>query len=300
MDIKFKLLIVDDDIRDKEEPTYQKLERKIKDLGLIPEIDLSNGSDYKNIIKSKDYDLYLIDYSLVNDIRGNTVIKEVRDNNRSLTDIVLYSTTDENLYKKLDDYELDGVYVCKRDKLYLKAEQILEKLEKRTLNPLSLRGIVLHNYSDIEFRLRKFLLEKYQKSNKEIQENITEKILEIINEGKKAFEEKIKECQESEDFVQSLFSSKTYLFDMGKKLCLLEYLRGEKLVSLKKQDINLLNSLNKKRNTLGHSKILEKNGAMVTQDINNVEQEYTGEKCKYIKEELKKALAILDELEGQI
>ena len=211
MDIKFKLLIVDDNILDEEDSTYQKIKKKVESMGLIPDIKLSNGSDYKEVVKSEDYDLYLIDYSLVNDISGHEVIREIRDNNRSLTDIILYSTTNENLFQKIDKFQLDGVYICKRDDLILKTEKILEKLEKRTLNPLSLRGVVLHNYSDIEFRLRKFLLELYEGQSQELKQVISNEVDKLVEEGNDNFTKKINECKSSEDYVRSLFLNKNYL-----------------------------------------------------------------------------------------
>ena len=299
MDIKFKLLIVDDNILDEEDSTYQKIKKKVESMGLIPDIKLSNGSDYKEVVKSEDYDLYLIDYSLVNDISGHEVIREIRDNNRSLTDIILYSTTNENLFQKIDKFQLDGVYICKRDDLILKTEKILEKLEKRTLNPLSLRGVVLHNYSDIEFRLRKFLLELYEGQSQEVKQVISNEVDKLVEEGNDNFTKKINECKSSEDYVRSLFLNKNYLFDMCKKINLLKLFKKYRLVNISDRDINLLKSLNNIRNNLGHAKIIIKNKEMIIQDINDLEYKYTQDECKDIKNKIIRAVKILDELEMQ-
>lgn len=299
MDIKFKLLIVDDNILDEEDSTYQKIKKKVESMGLIPDIKLSNGSDYKEVVKSEDYDLYLIDYSLVNDISGHEVIREIRDNNRSLTDIILYSTTNENLFQKIDKFQLDGVYICKRDDLILKTEKILEKLEKRTLNPLSLRGAVLHNYSDIEFRLRKFLLELYEGQSQELKQVISNEVDKLVEEGNDNFTKKINECKSSEDYVRSLFLNKNYLFDMCKKINLLKLFKKYRLVNISDRDINLLKSLNNIRNNLGHAKIIIKNKEMIIQDINDLEYKYTQDECKDIKNKIIRAVKILDELEMQ-
>lgn len=299
MDIKFKLLIVDDNILDEEDLTYQKIKKKVESMGLIPDIKLSNGSDYKEVVKSEDYDLYLIDYSLVNDISGHEVIREIRDNNRSLTDIILYSTTNENLFQKIDKFQLDGVYICKRDDLILKTEKILEKLEKRTLNPLSLRGVVLHNYSDIEFRLRKFLLELYEGQSQELKQVISNEVDKLVEEGNDNFTKKINECKSSEDYVRSLFLNKNYLFDMCKKINLLKLFKKYRLVNISDRDINLLKSLNNIRNNLGHAKIIIKNKEMIIQDINDLEYKYTQDECKDIKNKIIRAVKILDELEMQ-
>ena len=299
MDIKFKVLIVDGNILDEEDSTYQKIKKKVESMGLIPDIKLYNGSDYKEVVKSEDYDLYLIDYSLVNDISGHEVIREIRDNNRSLTDIILYSTTNENLFQKIDKFQLDGVYICKRDDLILKTEKILEKLEKRTLNPLSLRGVVLHNYSDIEFRLRKFLLELYEGQSQELKLVISNEVDKLVEEGNDNFTKKINECKSSEDYVRSLFLNKNYLFDMCKKINLLKLFKKYRLVNISDRDINLLKSLNNIRNNLGHAKIIIKNKEMIIQDINDLEYKYTQDECKDIKNKIIRAVKILNELEMQ-
>lgn len=301
MDIRFKVLIVDDSILNTDDSTYQIIEKKIKTIGFTPDIKLSNGLDYKDKITSDDYDLYLVDYNLVDKIHGQDVIIDVRDNNRSLTDIIFYSsaTSTEDLYQELSKNNIDGVYVCPREYLSLKTERILEKLEKRTLNPLYLRGMVLHNYSDIEIRLREFLLTKYKSQSSELKTKISDKILEIICESEDDYGKKIVDCKNSKDFVESLFLHENYLFDMGKKLKLLAFLKKQNIINLSNSNISSLVKLNKERNKLGHSKIFMKDGEMVTQDINKVVDKYTSKKCRDIRKDIKKAQDILDHLEQQ-
>lgn len=297
MDVRFNLLIVDDDIRDEEDSTYKKIKNKIESMNLIPKIKLSNGSDYKKIVKSDNFDLYLIDFSLVNDIQGHQVIKEIRDNNKNLTDIILYSTTNENLYNKVSELNLDGVYVCQRKDLFLKTEKILNKLEKRTLNPLSLRGIVLHNCSDIEFSIREVLLRIYRQQKAENKELIEKEVNDLIKSGIDNFEQKTQECRESGDFFENLLLAKNYLFDMGKKIMLLRFLKKKQLINLTNKDINLLQSLNEIRNNLGHSKILIKDGEMISLNIKAEETKFEEQECKKIKEKIIRAFDIINILE---
>lgn len=299
MDIKCKILIVDDDILDEDDVTFQSIKLEVEKLYLIPKIVLSNGSDYKQKIKLEDYDLYLIDYSLVKDVYGHQVIKEIRDTNKSLTDIVLYSTTGENLYQKISEYDLDGVYICTRSDLKIKVERILKKQEKRSQNPLSLRGIVLHNYSDVEFRLREQLLKIYDKQGGDQRSQIVSIVEGLIESGSNSYNKKIEECKNGGDFVEKLFSNKNYLFDMGKKIELLDYLRKNHYIQIKQDDISLLKSLNKDRNDLGHSKIYIEDNEMVAMDINKDKITYNQDKCNEIKRKLIRAKEILDKLEQQ-
>lgn len=298
MNIEFNLLIVDDEIGETD-PLYIKIETKIKNMNLIPNIKLSDGLGYKDIVKSDNFDLYLIDFSLVSDIQGPQVIKEIRDNNKNLTDIILYSTTNENLYNKISELDLDGVYVCQRRDLILKTEKILNKLEKRMLNPLSLRGIVLQNYSDIELQLKELLIKKYRDLDDENKKLVQDKVIEMTQNGVIRFNEAIENCQQKGDFFENLLLGKNYLFNMGQKLTLLEFFNKKQYLKLIKKDIHLLRSLNDIRNELGHSKIIEKNNAMVAFNIKNEEIIYDQEKCSYTKGKIIRAFEILTSLSQQ-
>lgn len=299
MDIVFKLLIVDDEIKEEDDPVYQKIKKMILDMNLKPQIQLSSGINYKEVVKSEDFDLYLIDYSLVDNIEGPQVIREIRDNNKSLTDIILYSTTNDNLYEIIGKYDLDGVYICKRHDLALKTEKILMKLEKRMLNPLSLRGIVLHNYSEVEFRLKELLLQVYSTLKPTEKEKLIENVDKLIVNGKNDFAERIKKCKDNGDFFQNLFLDKNYLFDMAKKIELLEYLRKHKFIDISIKEVKLLKSLNNERNNLGHSKMFIENNEMVMMDISRTKIIYDKDKCNQIKNKLIKVKDLLDKVEQQ-
>lgn len=298
MDIKFNLLIVDDAISETD-PLYVKIRTKILNMSLIPNIRLSDGLGYQEIVKSDNFDLYLIDFSLVNDIQGPQVIKEIRDNNKNLTDIILYSTTNENLYNKISELDLDGVYICQRRDLILKTEKILNKLEKRMLNPLSLRGIVLHNYSDIELQLKELLVKKYRELGDDDKKIVRDEVLKMVESGVERFKEAIEACKQEGDFFENLLLGKNFLFNMGQKLTLLEFYNKKQYLKLVKKDIHLLRSLNDVRNELGHSKIIEKDNEMVALNLKNEEVVYTQEKCNYTKGKIIRAFEILASLSQQ-
>lgn len=295
MDIKFNLLIVDDEISETD-PLYNTIKTKIINMNLMPNIKLSDGMGYKDIVKSDNFDLYLIDFSLVSDIQGPQVIKEIRDNNKNLTDIILYSTTNENLYNKISELDLDGVYICQRRDLILKTEKILNKLEKRMLNPLSLRGIVLHNYSDIELLLKELLLKKYRELDEENKKLIREEVLKMVEDGMERFKTAIVACKQEGDFFENLLLGKNFLFNMSQKLKLLELFNKKQYLQIIKKDINLLRSLNDIRNELGHSKIIEKDNEMVVLNLKNEEIIYNQEKCNYTKGKIIRAFEIFDVL----
>lgn len=298
MDIKFNLLIVDDDMSE-EDPSYGKIKGMIANMKLQPNIKISDGVDYKDVVRSDNFDLYLIDFSLVDNIQGPQVIKEIRDNNKNLTDIILYSTTNENLYKKISELDLDGVYICQRKDLLLKTEKILKKLEKRTLNPFSLRGIVLHNYSDIEIQLKELLVKKYKELGETEQEKIRTKVLRMVEDGIESFKGVVTSCKEEGDLVENLLLGKNYLFNMGKKLSLLEFFKKNQYLKLSNREIHLLWSLNDTRNELGHSKIIAQKDEMVVHNMKNEEVIYDQELCAHIKEKIIKAFQILENLSLQ-
>ncbi|MGN0797224.1 MAG: hypothetical protein ACI4M5_03375 [Christensenellales bacterium] len=265
-------------------------------MSLIPNIRLSDGLGYQEIVKSANFDLYLIDFSLVNDIQGPQVIKEIRDNNKNLTDIILYSTTNENLYNKISELDLDGVYICQRRDLTLKTEKILNKLEKRMLNPLSLRGIVLHNYSDIELQLKELLVKKYRELGEDDKKIVQDKVLKMVEGGVERFKVAIEDCKQEGDFFENLLLGKNFLFNMGQKLTLLEFYNEKQYLKLVKKDMHLLRSLNDIRNELGHSKIVEKDNEMVVLNLRNEEVVYTQEKCNSTKGKIIHAFEILASL----
>ncbi|WP_147335065.1 hypothetical protein [Agathobacter rectalis] len=128
---------------------------------LIPEIVRKDGDDFDiSELTGNDYDLIIMDYKLAEGTTGDTVVTAIRENN-ILTDILFYSSEEHNMLTAISKGmpPIDGVYLTKRDyNLFTqKAENLINKIVKRSEDIVNLRGFVMDGSSDFEVRIQEIL-----------------------------------------------------------------------------------------------------------------------------------------------
>lgn len=160
MNTFFKILWFEDEV------TWFNMERLrinsiLQEHYLIPEIVRKNGDDFDiSELTGNDYDLIIMDYKLAEGTTGDTVVTAIRENN-ILTDILVYSSEEHNMLTAISKGmpPIDGVYLTKRDyNLFTqKAENLINKIVKRSEDLVNLRGFVMDGSSDFEVRIQEIL-----------------------------------------------------------------------------------------------------------------------------------------------
>ena len=160
MNTFFKILWFEDEV------TWFNMERLrinsiLQEHYLIPEIVRKDGDDFDiSELTGNDYDLIIMDYKLAEGTTGDTVVTAIRENN-ILTDILFYSSEEHNMLTAISKGmpPIDGVYLTKRDyNLFTqKAENLINKIVKRSEDLVNLRGFVMDGSSDFEVRIQEIL-----------------------------------------------------------------------------------------------------------------------------------------------
>lgn len=160
MNTFFKILWFEDEV------TWFNMERLrinsiLQEHYLIPEIVRKDGDDFDiSELTGNDFDLIIMDYKLAEGTTGDTVVTAIRENN-ILTDILFYSSEEHNMLTAISKGmpPIDGVYLTKRDyNLFTqKAENLINKIVKRSEDLVNLRGFVMDGSSDFEVRIQEIL-----------------------------------------------------------------------------------------------------------------------------------------------
>lgn len=183
MNTFFKILWFEDEV------TWFNMERlRINSIlqkhYLMPEIVRKDGDDFDiSELTGNDYDLIIMDYKLAEGTTGDTVVTAIRKNN-ILTDILFYSSEERNMLTAISKGmpPIDGVYLTKRDyNLFTqKAENLINKIVKRSEDLVNLRGFVMDGSADFEVRIREILNTVWNKFTEEERKILEEAVQKTI------------------------------------------------------------------------------------------------------------------------
>lgn len=175
---KFKILWIDDQ-PDKVGLEIHKVESLIIEKGLTPVIDLIQDVSNVNAVqvpqwlqklRSRDYDLLLVDFNLRCNVFGSDVIKSVRINNNIYVDIVFYSSDRDSLIEKvIESYNgpmldfIDDIHIMVLDDADFneKIEGVVNKIIGSWYNAHSIRGIILGKASKFESLVSEIVKKNY-------------------------------------------------------------------------------------------------------------------------------------------
>lgn len=276
MNIKFKILWFEDELE------WYKMEKNrvesiIKKHCLEPVITRRIGNDFKiEDITGNDYDLILMDFGLYG-ITGDDIALSIRDNN-TLTDILFYSSDEENMINAIHAKmpKIDGVYFTKRDYQFFtnKVEKLVDKIVRRSEDIVNLRGFVLDNTSSFEVRIRNILDRFWEKSNDAQKNELEEQVQYLMD---KCTEQRIKGVDKvkgkhpvflnanKDKYLLSIFERLDILNTIINILCTEYHLHREECFTDFRQ--YYYDNLNTYRNKLSHVKTGETSFEMCGEEV---------------------------------
>lgn len=264
MNTFFKILWFEDEV------TWFNMERLrinsiLQEHYLIPEIVRKDGDDFDiSELTGNDYDLIIMDYKLAEGTTGDTVVTAIRENN-ILTDILFYSSEEHNMLTAISKGmpPIDGVYLTKRDyNLFTqKAENLINKIVKRSEDLVNLRGFVMDGSSDFEVRIQEILnivWNKFTEDEKGILEEAVQRTIKRNEDRDQKTKKKVLEVNPTfPTAVNNIHffshSDRLYLLDKAIKILLNNYSLSEE------EEFSSFKAYYEKeisnyRNALGHRK----------------------------------------------
>jgi len=143
-------------------PYAKRLEEHLKEFGLIlsPPVIKDNADDLENTLKTREFDLILVDLNLgegkTETLLGNEVIERIR-RQEVYTDVIFYSRI-ENIKDK--DYLVEGTFFAETngDKFFEKVQRVVDWNLNRNLNIAVTRGIFIATTIDLVEQVEEIIL----------------------------------------------------------------------------------------------------------------------------------------------
>ena len=198
MKLEYKILWIDND--DSIYKNHQKdIEEHLINLGFIPNI--VKGKDYQRFTELEaelnDFNLFILDYKLdkVKDangndviINGNTIIKDIREEQSIYTDVIFYSAVPEDMRKKAFEDRLSGVYFTSRDFNDFEDDVIgvIDATIKKVQDVNNLRGLIMAEVAELD-RIKERIIISYANKNKcgTLEKYIIEKLIKSYSDNTK-------------------------------------------------------------------------------------------------------------------
>lgn len=140
----------------------EKLEDFFFDFGFLFNPDVYRDAQNLNILinqinnHEKDVDIILMDYNLLNDDKGNEIIKRIRAKD-IFTEIIFYSEKTK-VKEKFPDECIEGIYFSERDTLFLRLQQIIPHTIKKVIDLTNMRGLIMSETSLLDIELNHLIL----------------------------------------------------------------------------------------------------------------------------------------------
>lgn len=309
MKTSYKMLWIDDNLKTLR-GVKRDFERYFKKHGIIfepieieqnPGIVVIEEPKFLSAVEDIELDIVLIDFHMSGET-GADIINHIRKNLHHYHIPILFYSGDgpqkiqEIIYKSnTDKYNIsDGIYFCDRDNIFQKTRNILDSLIKREERPQRVRGLLMDRVSEIDALILKIL-------NSDILNNMTDE--QINGLKKKYIIEKLKDKENHarvllEKLEHSSFND-TVLYIVNNPCQFDSHMRAELLRNIYRyidsEKGNILSSfyndvnqdekcLSKLRNDYAHQTEFE------------IAAFHTSNRCKYIREESRKHLTNLTEI----
>lgn len=164
MRLKYNILWFDDD-GDWLESVVDEIQDFLLEKGFILSYDNhKNAQKLDETIEelkhnTKDVDIILMDYKLLNNDKGDALIKRIRGQ-EVLTEILFYSQ-DAAVRDKFKDECIEGIYFSNRSDFLDRLFQIIPHTIKKVLDLTNMRGLVMAETSSIDSLLNDVLLNMF-------------------------------------------------------------------------------------------------------------------------------------------
>lgn len=140
----------------------EKLEDFFFDFGFLFNPDIYKDAQKLDTLinqinnHEKDADIILMDYNLLNNDKGNEIIKRIRAKD-IFTEIIFYSEKTK-VKEKFADECIEGIYFSERDTLFLRLQQIIPHTIKKVVDLTNMRGLVMSETSLLDIELNNLIL----------------------------------------------------------------------------------------------------------------------------------------------
>ena len=279
MNLQFNLLIVDDAadgvgeavriLRDYLESKgfvlRQKVAENLSENGLR---DLARQ-------EGKDYDLVMVDYNLGReDTDGAAAAYRLR-RELQYTDMVFYSSDRElNLYEKVADQALSGVFIARRDNLDEALKGLADTVIGKVVDVNQMRGIAMAEVAEMDVVMERTLVHVLEREREQFEtgtRRTVAKVREAVRDLAKAVETRLTQGGVAAVVSDGRLFSSAHKYRAVRRLArLLAEPPGEALGVLETYEAEIL----RKRNMLAHSEErTAEDGTVVLQSIKRGEAE---------------------------
>lgn len=285
MRIEYKILWVEDN-KSWYETTKELFAETLDELGfkLIAK-RCENIEEVKVEIQKnwlKEYDLFLVDFTLKNSETGDQIIEFIRSINEQpiLTDIIFYSSAVENVRESMHRLGLEGVYSADRNEIDSKFDLVVNTTIKKVQDINNMRGLVMAEVAELDLKmielLKSYVCNLQLKQKEQFIDKRKQSVLKSLNEMIRNFN------NISDD---SIFEHRD--FNTNHKWRSVKNIAeniGDREIISKLQDYE--SDIIKKRNKLAHVKeFVDKNGVSALVDGDFI---FNDDACKIIRKDLQK------------
>lgn len=173
MKLEFTLLVVDD-APDGIEQAIKILDEYLETKGFSMSrriVDDFSDQGLRNLarLEGKNYDLVMVDYNLGRaDTDGAAAALRLR-RDLQYTDMVFYSSDQSfNLYSKLAEHEVSGVFIASRDDLDTALIGLADTVIGKAVDPNHMRGIAMAEVAEMDVLMEETLRRAFRSTNKRI------------------------------------------------------------------------------------------------------------------------------------
>ena len=248
----------------------------------------------------KIYDLFLIDLNLDHGKTGDELIRKIRDN-KILTDIIFYSTVLQNVRNKVNENNIEGVYVTSKNQTDFeeKVTDVIDVTIKKVQDVNNLRGLIMAEVAELDRIQERIIINASVKiPDKSIEKYTLNKVKSSGNSNKNKAENYLNNI--ANVTFQSLFDSIGFI-DSNKKAMATGEILDKFNITDPVSKVNFtqpyIDNILRKRNAFAH--IAECDGfdetGSICKVIGNIP--FTENKCIEIRKEIREYKKILIKVE---
>ena len=306
---KFNILWIDDQ-RNKCKREQANIENSIRLNGLEPNVQFvpkaskdalfQDGHTSNTMLRSRDYDLLLIDYKLMDDLLGDEIVSTLREKYKIYVDIILYSSAKNEMIEAVKrsfdsstPYSyLDDVYIVPLgDDFQIKTKHIIDKIVGSWYNAHSIRGAVLSKTSKFENMVSTIIGDNYMSQVVQLRVLLDEKRQHVVDDVKGKWNDLL----QADDPVQYILE-RPVDFNWNVKKDILTFLVENKLIDIDDERMGEINQLFKLRNKFAHNTIKIENGECCLYLLNGKREVYSEKEIREIRDKISRVEKCLENL----
>ena len=217
MNLEFSLLVVDDapdSIREAIGILADNLEAKGFTLDLHAPDDFSERGLRKLArLKGKDYDLVMVDYNLGQDETDGAIAAHRLRLDLPYTDMVFYSSDPElNLYEKLAEQEVVGVFIARREDLGDTLTGVADTVIGKAVDLNHMRGIAMAEVAEMDVSMEETLERAFRYAGDRCIENATNRTIKRLRESIQKDAGLLEDCFEEDGLPGVVRNSRLFSF----------------------------------------------------------------------------------------